>query len=472
MTPFKQTAPPQKVPVIPSHIFRAYDIRGIVGDTLTAGVATSIGRAIGTTAVRAGYRTLVVGRDGRLSSPDLSETLITGLCLCGIEVIDVSALPTPLLSYAIAHFGADGGVMVTGSHNPKNHNGFKITLGDGPLYGDQILALAELIGRDDFVAGEGRCRQADGIIETYIAEIAQKIRLHRKLTVAIDCGNGITGAVAPALYRRLGCEVIELFSAVDGNFPNHHPDPAKPENLANLIEAIADSKAEVGLAFDGDGDRLGVVTQSGEIIFPDRQMMLFAQDVLMNFPGAPIVFDVKSTQNLGRWIKKHGGRPVLSRTGHSYLRAKMREIKAPLAGEMSGHLFFADRWYGFDDGLYAGARLLEILSTVDRAIDKFNELPTAYSTPEIQIPMAEGEPAKLVELIAAQASHFSDAESVTLIDGLRADYSDGFGLVRSSNTTPTLVLRFEGQTTAALLRIQRKFKTLMQSLVPSLSLPF
>ena len=452
-------------------IFKAYDVRGIVDETLTPEIVVLLGKAIGSTARRQQKKTIVIGRDGRLSGPEYARALSSGLISTGIDVIDIGSVPTPVLSFAIHYLQADGGVMITGSHNPKNYNGFKITLGDAPLFGDQIVALARLIEQQDFEEGNGTIQTQD-VIKEYIHAVAKDIQLARPMTVVIDSGNGIAGCVAPALYKEIGCDVIDLFSEVDGNFPNHHPDPAKPENLQDVICSLRTTSAEIGLAFDGDGDRLGVVTKAKEIIFPDRQMMLFAQDVLAKNPGAPIVFDVKSSQGLALWIEKQGGKPVMCRTGHSYLRAKMQEIGSPLSGEMSGHIFFADRWFGFDDALYAGARLLEMLSRADSLADTFARLPKAFSTPEINVQMPEGEAAKLVEQIIAHSEHFDDATSVTNMDGLRVDYRDGFGLARSSNTTPVLVLRFEGHTEKALLRIQAQFKSLLLLLAPSLPLPF
>lgn len=455
---------------ISDDIFKAYDIRGIVDKTLTPEIVTLLGKAIGTTAVAQGLTTFVIGRDGRLSGSDYRDALSKGITSTGIDVIDVGSVPTPVLSFAIHHFKADGGVMITGSHNPKDYNGFKITFQNGPLFGDQIQALKQLIESGHFAEGRGNYRKED-IVDHYIDAVSKDVHLKRPMTIVIDSGNGIAGRVAPDLYRKLGCEVIELFSEVDGHFPNHHPDPAKPENLQDVIYALGKTSAEIGLAFDGDGDRLGVVTKDEEIIFPDRQMMLFAKNVLQQHPGAPIIFDVKSTQCLSRFITEHGGQAVMSRTGHSYLRAKMREIQSPLAGEMSGHIFFADRWYGFDDALYAGARLLEILSQSEDITSIFNTLPKSVSTPELNISMTEGEPAKLVNEIISRKCHFKNTVQISGIDGLRVDYDDGFGLVRSSNTTPVLVLRFEGHTQDAMLRIQNEFMSLLTELMPTLSIP-
>ena len=455
---------------LPRDIFKAYDIRGIVGRTLTPAIVETIGRAIGSELLERGRRDIVTGRDGRLSGPELSAALARGLRAAGVNVIDVGQVATPMLYFAAHHFETQSGVMLTGSHNPPDYNGLKIVLDGETLAGETIQGLRTRADNGAFASGAGSYRQED-IAEQYLARIISDVKLARPMKVAIDCGNGVAGATAPALYRRLGCEVTELFCAVDGNFPNHHPDPSVPENLTDLIAALASTDAEIGLAFDGDGDRLGVVTKRGEIIFPDRQLMLYAADVLSRVPGAPIIFDVKSTRNLFGWITRHGGKPVLWKTGHSLIKRKMKELDAPLAGEMSGHVFFKERWYGFDDGLYAGARLLEILSR-ERDLDAtLAALPDAVSTPELHIKLNEGENYALIETLRNTA-RFDHPREVITIDGLRVEYADGFGLARASNTTPVLVLRFEADNDAALKRIQADFRRVLLAAKPDAVLPF
>ncbi len=455
---------------LPRDIFKAYDIRGIVGRTLTPAIVETIGRAIGSELLERGRRDIVTGRDGRLSGPELSAALARGLRAAGVNVIDVGEVATPMLYFAAHHFETQSGVMLTGSHNPPDYNGLKIVLDGETLAGETIQGLRTRADNGAFASGAGSYRQED-IAEQYLARIISDVKLARPMKVAIDCGNGVAGATAPALYRRLGCEVTELFCAVDGNFPNHHPDPSVPENLTDLIAALASTDAEIGLAFDGDGDRLGVVTKRGEIIFPDRQLMLYAADVLSRVPGAPIIFDVKSTRNLFGWITRHGGKPVLWKTGHSLIKRKMKELDAPLAGEMSGHVFFKERWYGFDDGLYAGARLLEILSR-ERDLDAtLAALPDAVSTPELHIKLNEGENYVLIETLRNTA-RFDHPREVITIDGLRVEYADGFGLARASNTTPVLVLRFEADNDAALKRIQADFRRVLLAAKPDAVLPF
>ena len=433
-------------------IFKAYDIRGVVPESLNEAVAEGLGLAFGTQARAQGELTVAVGRDGRLSGPALSAALMRGLVAAGVEVIDVGLVTTPMLYFA-AHTLCTSGIQVTGSHNPKDYNGFKMVLGGRAIYGEDIQALRRMMESETWqrVPG-GRVREVD-VGPAYQARIVGDIRLQRPMRVVVDCGNGVAGASAPALFRALGCEVIELFSEVDGNFPNHHPDPSKPENLQDVIHALRETGAELGLAFDGDGDRLGIVTRDGNNIFPDRQMILFAQDVLSRVPGGHILFDVKCSQRLAPAIEAAGGVPHIYKTGHSLIKARMKELDSPLGGEMSGHIFFKERWYGFDDGSYAGARLLEILSRSPDANAVLDALPTSFSTPELNVACAEGEPhtvvAKLIEL-----ARFDAPAQRSTIDGLRVDWPDGFGLIRASNTTPVLVLRFEGQSTAALHRIE------------------
>lgn len=451
------------MPVSPA-IFKAYDIRGVVPTTLNPDVARSIGRAFGTVAKAAGELEVAVGRDGRLSGPALRDALVEGLTDVGVNVFDVGMVTTPILYFAAATHTSSG-IQITGSHNPKDYNGFKMVLAGKAIYGDEIQSLRQLIEADVWdLSSKGQVRVHD-VVPEYIARIATDIRLARPIKVIVDAGNGIAGATAPAVLRAIGCEVVEMFTEVDGNFPNHHPDPSKPENLQDLIAALQTSDAELGLAFDGDGDRLGIVTKDGQNIFPDRQIMLFAQDVLSRVPGGEIVYDVKCTQQLAPFVQQAGGVPVMFKTGHSLIKARMRESNAPLGGEMSGHIFFKERWYGFDDGTYAGCRLLEIVSRCQDPSALLNALPISHSTPELNIACAEGEPHQLVAELVAKAQ-FEAPAVVSTIDGLRVDWVDGFGLVRASNTTPVLVLRFEGQNPEALERIRAVFTALVLSVKP------
>ncbi len=449
--------------VTPS-IFKAYDIRGVVPDALHPDMARALGRAFGARALGLGETTVAVGRDGRLSSPVLAQALIEGLVQAGVQVIDVGMVTTPMLYFA-AHTLCRSGIQVTGSHNPKHHNGFKMVLAGRAIYGDEIQALRQSIEAEDAPARAGGGVRQHSVQADYIARIVSDVKLARPLKIVVDCGNGVAGASAPQLFRALGCEVTELFSEVDGNFPNHHPDPSKPENLRYLIAALTRTGADLGLAFDGDGDRLGIVTPSGQNIFPDRQMLLFAQDVLSRVPGGTIVFDVKCSQRLAPAIEAAGGVPLMFKTGHSLIKAKMKEVDSPLGGEMSGHIFFKERWYGFDDGSYAGARLLEILSRHAQPAAVLEALPTSHSTPELNVACADGEPHRLVAELQGLA-HFAAPAQLNTIDGLRVDWPDGFGLIRASNTTPVLVLRFEGQTPEALLRIEAEMMTLLQRVKP------
>ena len=457
---------------IAPEIFKAYDVRGIVDKTLTEHAAESIGRALGTLGARKGVRRFVVGRDGRLSGPRLVKALAKGLAAAGMDVVDIGVVATPMVYFATHHFGTGSGVMVTGSHNPPEYNGLKMMVAGETLAAEAIQDLRRLVESGSFaVPGQAGTRSEADISAAYLDRITSDVKLARPMTIAVDCGNGSPGAFAPELYRRLGCKVIELFCDVDGNFPNHHPDPSKPENLADLQAKLRDSDAEVGLAFDGDGDRLGVVTKGGKIIYPDRQLMLFAAEVLGRNPGAEIIFDVKCTRNLFPWIREHGGRPVLWKTGHSLIKSKLRETGAPLAGEMSGHIFFKDRWYGFDDGLYAGARMLELLSRAPDATRVLESLPDSISTPELNIALAkEGDNHRLVEKLQREAK-FTGATEVITIDGLRVEYPDGFGLMRASNTTPVLVLRFEADSDAALERIRADFRRVLEQAQPGLAMP-
>jgi len=451
-------------------IFKAYDIRGIVPATLNEEVALGLGRAFGTAARAEGQTSVAVGRDGRLSGPAMSAALIQGLVEAGIEVIDVGMVTTPLLYFAASTL-CNSGIQVTGSHNPRDYNGFKMVLNGRAIYGEEIQSLRRTMEQESWqLAAGGSVRHVD-VLPAYRERITGDVKLARPLKIVVDCGNGIAGATAPDIFRALGCEVIELFSEVDGNFPNHHPDPSKPENLRDLIAALQGSDAELGLAFDGDGDRLGIVTRDGVNIFPDRQMMLFAQDVLSRVPGGNILFDVKCTQRLAPAIAAAGGVPVMFKTGHSLIKARMKELDSPLGGEMSGHIFFKERWYGFDDGTYAGCRLLEILSRHADPSAVLNALPTSFSTPELNVACAEGEPHRLTaELQALAAGTFSEPAKVNTIDGLRVDWPDGFGLIRASNTTPVLVLRFEGHTEEALARIEAAMLALLHRVKPDAKL--
>jgi len=453
-------------------IFKAYDVRGIVDRTLTEDAARAIGAAFGSEATASGVKEVAIGRDGRLSGPRLAAALIEGIRSTGTAVVDIGMVATPMLYFATFELGTRTGIEITGSHNPPEYNGMKMTLAGDPLYGDGLQKLRQRIERQDFVraAQPGALRQSD-IADRYVERIKGDAKLARPMKIAIDCGNGVAGAIAPRLYRALGCQVIELFCEVDGTFPNHHPDPAHPENLQDLIRCLRETDAEIGLAFDGDGDRLGVVTKRGSIIFPDRQMMLFARGVLKQRPGAEIIFDVKCSRHLAAQIRAFGGKPTMWRTGHSLIKAKLKETGAPLAGEMSGHIFFNDRWYGFDDALYAGSRLLELLSAVKDPSAELEGLPNATSTPELHLKTAEGENFSLVERLKSEAK-FSAAREVITIDGVRVEYADGFGLARPSNTTPVVVLRFEADSPQALSRIQEDFRAALLAVKPDAKLPF
>ncbi len=445
-------------------IFKAYDIRGIVPSTVNEAMAEALGRAFGTEARRQGESRVAVGRDGRLSGPMLVAALVRGLMAAGIEVIDVGMVTTPMLYFA-ANILCRSGIQVTGSHNPKDYNGFKMVLAGRAIYGDDIQGLRQTMQDDSWVLQPGGSVRVEDVSAAYRERIVSDVKLARPMKIVVDSGNGIAGASAPGILRALGCEVTELFSEVDGDFPNHHPDPSKPENLRDVIKALQTSDAELGLAFDGDGDRLGIVTKDGHTIYPDRQMMLFAQDVLSRVPGGTIVFDVKCSQRLAPAIEAAGGKALMFKTGHSLIKAKMKEIDSPLGGEMSGHIFFKERWYGFDDGTYAGARLLEILSRSPDANAVLHALPTSFSTPELNVKCAEGEPHTLVAQLVARAAFAAPAQ-VNTIDGLRVDWPDGFGLIRASNTTPVLVLRFEGHTPEALHRIEAEMLTLLRTVKP------
>ena len=449
---------------VAASIFKAYDIRGIVPSTLNEGVAEALGLAFGTVAMRQGERTVAVGRDGRLSGPSMAAALIRGLVAAGVDVIDVGLATTPMLYFA-ANTLCSSGIQVTGSHNPKDYNGFKMVLGGRAIYGDDIQALRRIIEAESHQLAEGGRVRLVNVLKPYTDRIVGDVKLARPMKVVVDCGNGVAGASAPALFRALGCEVVELFSEVDGNFPNHHPDPSKPENLQDVMRVLRETDAELGLAFDGDGDRLGIVTKEGHNIYPDRQMILFAQDVLSRVPGGNIIFDVKCSQRLAPAIEAAGGVAHIYKTGHSLIKARMKELDSPLGGEMSGHIFFKERWYGFDDGSYAGARLLEIVSRSPDANAVLNALPTSFSTPELNVACAEGEPHAVVDQLVALA-RFDAPAKISTIDGVRVDWPDGFGLIRASNTTPVLVLRFEGHTPEALHRIEAAMLALLKQAKP------
>jgi len=451
-------------------IFKAYDIRGIVGRSLTEPVVRAIGQALGTLARERRRDTIAIGRDGRLSGPALSTALADGIRAAGVDVVDIGMVTTPMSYFATHHLGTGCSTMVTGSHNPPDYNGLKMVIADRTLSGADIQDLRKRIERDDLATGHGDYRTED-VTAAYLTRVVGDVKLARPLKIAVDCGNGVAGKFAPELFTRMGCEVVPLFCEVDGHFPNHHPDPSQPKNLADLIERLEQGDCELGLAFDGDGDRLGVVTPAGHIIYPDRQLMLFAADVLSRVPGATIIYDVKSTRNLGPWVTRHGGTPLLWKTGHSLIKTKMKDVGAALAGEMSGHTFFGERWYGFDDGLYAGARLLEILSRHADPAAVLDALPDAVSTPELNLACAEGEQHALIEKLQATAT-FPGAVDIIRIDGLRVEYADGFGLARASNTTPMIVLRFEADDAAALARIQEDFRRVFAVAKPGATLPF
>ncbi|WP_420978775.1 phosphomannomutase/phosphoglucomutase [Burkholderia gladioli] len=464
--------------MISQSIFKAYDIRGVIGKTLDASVARSIGQAFGSEVRAQGGDAVVVARDGRLSGPELIAALADGLRAAGVDVVDVGMVPTPVgyfaasvpLPLASGERRVDSCIVVTGSHNPPDYNGFKMVLRGAAIYGEQIQALYRRIVAQDYAEGSGSYQQHD-VADAYLQRIVGDIKLARPLKIVVDTGNGVAGELAPRLFKALGCELVELFTEIDGNFPNHHPDPAHPENLQDVIRALKETDAEIGFAFDGDGDRLGVVTKDGQIIYPDRQMMLFAEEVLSRNPGAQIIYDVKCTRNLAPWIREKGGEPLMWKTGHSLVKAKLRETGAPLAGEMSGHVFFKDRWYGFDDGLYTGARLLEILARVADPSALLNGLPNAELTPELQLKLEEGENVALIEKLRQDAK-FEGADEVITIDGLRVEYPDGFGLARSSNTTPVVVLRFEANSAEALERIKGEFRRALTAAKPDAKLPF
>jgi len=477
--PPRAAAVPPPAPAAPpildvsAAIFRAYDVRGVVGETLNEDVARVLGQSIGTLMNEKGLREIVIGRDGRLSGPELAGALAEGLRTAGIDVIDLGVVPTPVVYFAAFRFNTGCGVAVTGSHNPPEYNGFKIVIGGETLAEEAIQNLYQRIvsGALDG-GGQGELREVD-VVPDYVEKIVSDVLAERQLKVVVDCGNGIPGAIAPQVLEGVGCEVIPLYCDVDGSFPNHHPDPSDPKNLEDLIMAVRQTDADLGLAFDGDGDRLGVVTKAGEIIYPDRLLMLFARDVLSRQPGATVIYDVKCSSHLKGEVLDAGGSPLMWRTGHSLIKAKMRQTGAELAGEMSGHFFFKERWYGFDDGIYAAARLLEILAgdIEGRTVEEiFATVPKSVSTPELKIELPEGENHRFMERFREKAT-FEDASVIT-IDGVRADWSDGWGLVRASNTTPVLVLRFEADDPAALKRVQQVFRRQLLATDFRLKLPY
>lgn len=455
---------------VPAGIFRAYDIRGIVGETLSEDIVYTIGRAIGSEAAQRGVDRICIGYDGRHSSPDLADAVARGIMSTGCNVVHVGAVPTPVLYFATHKLQTGSGVMVTGSHNPANYNGLKIMLGGETLSGDAIQKLLQRIQTGDLASGQG-AQSSEDVRRAYLDRIVGDIAVAAPLKVVLDAGNGIAGELAPMLVEELGCDVIPLYCEVDGDFPNHHPDPGKPDNLADLIARVQAEKADIGLAFDGDGDRLGVVTNTGKIIWPDRLLMLFARDVVSRNPGADVLYDVKCSRRLAGVISEAGGRPIMWKTGHSLMKAKMKETGALLAGEMSGHIFFGERWYGFDDGLYSAARLLEILGIEDRHSDEvFEDFPEDISTPELNVDVTEDTKFELVARLGKEGV-FGDG-NISTIDGIRVDYADGWGLCRASNTTPVLVLRFEAETEEALERIKQVFRDQLQKVAPDLAVSF
>ena len=462
----------EKPDALPAVIFRKYDIRGIVGKTLTPEIVTKIGQAIGSAADAAGQKTVIVGRDGRLSGPELSESLIKGLRAAGRNVIDIGIVPTPVLYFATHHLATKSGVMLTGSHNGPEYNGLKTVIAGNTLSEEGVQALYKRIVNNDLVTGTGTLESAD-VIPDYIRRITEDIpvALSKSFKIVVDAGNGVGGIVAPQLYRSLGHDVIEMFCDLDGRFPNHHPDPGQPENMQQLIAKVREEKADLGFAFDGDADRLGVVDGQGNIIWPDRQLMVFARDVLSRNQGASIIYDVKCTSHLRKLIEASGGKAVMWRTGHSLIKSKMKELDAPLAGEMSGHIFFKERWYGFDDALYSGARMLEILmNSKTKPTEFFGAIPESVSTPELKVDLPESEHIAFMQKLESKIS-FKDTE-VIKVDGFRVEFKQGWGLIRPSNTTPCLVVRFEADTPEFLAKIQAAFKTLLLSIKPDLQIPF
>lgn len=454
----------------PHSIFKAYDIRGVVDDTLTTEITYKIGQAVGSEVIASGNDSIVIGRDGRLSGPELAEALSNGLRAAGVNVVDIGVAPSPVVYYSSYSKEIPSCIAITGSHNPPDYNGFKMVVDGTTLSAERIQDLKQRILDDNFSQGEGGYVQEE-IIEDYIARIVGDVKPARQMKVVIDCGNGVAGTTAPQVFKQIGCDVIELFSEVDGTFPNHHPDPSQIENLQDLIKSVQENNADLGLAFDGDGDRLGVVTTKGEVVWPDRQMILFARDILSRNPGTEIIYDVKCTRKLPEAIELAGGKATMWRTGHSFIKAKLKETGAAIAGEMSGHIFFKERWFGFDDGVYAGARLIELLAKQDQTPQAiFDALPDSINTPELRLEFAEGEHYVFMDKLK-EVAEFANAQ-VSKIDGLRVDYDDGFGLIRPSNTTPILVMRFEADSQTAIERIQNDFATAIGQIDADIAMPF
>jgi phosphomannomutase/phosphoglucomutase len=460
-----------QTPNLPASIFRAYDVRGIVGQTLNAETAYWLGRAVGSESLAKGEPRVAVARDGRLSGPELLDALIRGLVDCGCQVSNLGMAPTPVLYFAAATLPGRSGIMITGSHNPPDYNGFKIVVAGDTLANEQITALKTRIDTGDLASGQGSVETID-ILPAYVEHIRNDVKLARPMKVVIDCGNGVGGVVAQELFEAIGCTVIPLFCDVDGTFPNHHPDPSHRENVEDLIERVRAEQADLGLAFDGDADRVGVITEQGNMVFADRLLMLFARDVLSRNPGAEVIYDVKCTRHVAAQVRSHGGQPRMWKTGHSLIKKKMRETGALLGGEMSGHLFLKERWFGFDDGLYNGARLLEILSHEAQGADAlFAAFPGDLATPEINVTVTDETKFGIIQALQAESDWGTEAEVATL-DGVRVDYPRGWGLVRASNTTPVLVLRFEAENAEELARIQTLFRERLQRVAPELTLPF
>ena len=460
-----------QAPNLPASIFRAYDVRGIVGQTLNAETAYWLGRAVGSESLAQGEPRVAVARDGRLSGPELLDALIRGLVDCGCQVSNLGMVPTPVLYFATNTLPGRTGIMITGSHNPPDYNGFKIVVAGDTLANEQITALKTRIDNGDLASGQGSVEAVD-ILPAYVDYIRNDVKLARPMKVVIDCGNGVGGVVAQELFEAIGCTVIPLFCEVDGTFPNHHPDPSHRENVEDLIERVRAEQADLGLAFDGDADRVGVITEQGNMIFADRLLMLFAQDVLSRNPGAEVIYDVKCTRHVAAQVRSHGGQPRMWKTGHSLIKKKMRETGALLGGEMSGHMFLKERWFGFDDGLYNGARLVEILSHQAQAADElFAGFPGDLATPEINVKVTDESKFGIIQALQAESDWGAEADVATL-DGVRVDYPRGWGLVRASNTTPVLVLRFEAESAEELARIQAVFRSRLQRVAPELTLPF
>ncbi len=438
--------------MINPYIFREYDIRGVVDKDLNDETVELLGRGIGTFMLNNEAKKISIGGDVRLSTERFREALIAGLCSAGVDVVDIGAVPTPVQYYSMHKLDVDGGVMITGSHNPPEFNGFKITMHNSPVYGDDIQKIKDIIEEAAFRKGNGKREQAN-LIDGYIAYIKNDIKIERPLKVVLDSGNGAASLVAHRLFRELGVETIDLFDTPDGNFPNHHPDPTVVENIQELIKTVKEQKADLGIGYDGDGDRIGVVDENGEIIWGDRLMILFSREILKTHPGAPIIFEVKCSQALPEMIEKFGGKPVMWRTGHSHIKKKMKETGAPLAGEMSGHLFFADRYFGFDDAIYASARMAELVAQSSKKVSQLLEgVPQYVATPEIRAEVATDE--EKFRIAQKAKEYFSQNYEVIDVDGVRIQFGDGWGLVRASNTQPVLVLRFEAGTKERLEEIR------------------